>query len=62
RRTFERTRSKVPGKPERAPALMRRSPSHRHGDAKARGYYVVFPTPKKKRAALACRPFSFRDA
>ncbi|WP_165795666.1 hypothetical protein [Methylobacterium frigidaeris] len=28
----------MPGKPERAPALMRRSPSHRHVDAKARGY------------------------
>ncbi len=38
RRAFERTRSEAQGKPERAPVLMRRTPWHRHVDAKARGY------------------------
>ncbi len=38
RHTFERTRSKVQGKPERALAPMRRMPSHRRVDATARGY------------------------
>jgi hypothetical protein len=41
RRAFERTRSEAQGKPERAPALMRRTPSHRRVDAKARGYNKV---------------------
>ncbi|TNC07472.1 hypothetical protein FF100_32100 [Methylobacterium terricola] len=49
RRAFERIGSTAQGKPERASALMRRTPWHRRVDATARGYKSLFHKVRARR-------------